>query len=551
MYLRVTILVLFIALLALPFAFRTRHQEPIVLSDRPQVIIVTPHNEQIRYEFGRGFERWYKRKFNQDVQVVYNVPGGTSEIRKMLESQTRAALEGGTPVGGSADLVFGGGSSEFKRLKNPITVSAGGETRTASILAPVDFDQAWLESVYGQNQIGDTVLYDQEKYWFGTALSGFGIVWNRDMLRQLGVGDPVHWADLAHPKLVGHVALVNPAQSGSIATAFEAILKQKGWTKGWQILRRAGANARYFSGSSLKPPIDVTQGDAAMGVCIDFYGRYQSQMVRMVGDSDRVGYIDPPGETTIDPDPIAMLNGAPHPELAKRFIEFCLSVDGQSLWQFPAGGNTNDGLGPEKFELRRLPIVREMYDRYADRFIDHAEPFKTSLPTRYPDAPFREFVSPIFASMVMDCQGDLREAWQAIIHHPAYPVQGESSQIVTAADVTDPSLKSMLELFDSMPGIPGIETAADSSGQERVFSLNPEAYEREGISQEQATVAFFDVLKSVRAGWLKGEWSGKGLWSPEASGADELRRRCTREFTKNYREIVRIANESAAAVSMR
>ena len=139
---------------------------------------------------------------------------------------------------------------------------------------------------------------------------------------------PKGWEALCNPKLIGSLALVNPAQSGSVTTAFEAILKYLGWKRGWQVLRRAAANSRYFSASSLKPPADVSQGDAAMGVCIDFYGRYQSQAIANRGGGDRVGYIDPPGATMIDPDPISLLRNAPNKQSAKRFIEFCMTHSG-------------------------------------------------------------------------------------------------------------------------------------------------------------------------------------------------------------------------------
>jgi ABC-type Fe3+ transport system substrate-binding protein len=174
---------------------------------------------------------------------------------------------------------------------------------------------------------------------------------------------------------------VNPSQSGSITTAFEAILKRYGWIEGWRILRRMGANARYCSAASLKPPIDVSQGNAAVGVCIDFLGRFQAQALREAGDPDRLGSIDPRGGTTIDADPISMLRNAPHPETAKRFIEFCLTDEGQALWQFPRRiANNTDRLGPERYELRRMPVRRAMYEKYADRFVDRVNPFEMVTP---------------------------------------------------------------------------------------------------------------------------------------------------------------------------
>jgi hypothetical protein len=72
-------------------------------SDAQRILImISPHNEQIRYEFARGFEKWHFAKFGQPVKVIWNRPGGTSEIRRMLEAQYRAALRDNRPVGGSA-----------------------------------------------------------------------------------------------------------------------------------------------------------------------------------------------------------------------------------------------------------------------------------------------------------------------------------------------------------------------------------------------------------------------------------------------------------------
>ena len=307
-------------LFGVPLLFRN---DAIVQSvDAQKVIIISPHNEQIRHEFSVGFSNWYRNKYGGDAQVVWSVPGGTSEIRRMLQSQYTHAIETGQAPGGDADLVFGGGSYEHSVLKQTLLSKHDGKDISTTISVPARIDQELLDDVYGENLIGDVTLYDPDGYWYGLALSGFGIVYNNDVLKELGVEPPSGWEALCNPKLLGNLALVNPAQSGSVTTAFEAILKYLGWKRGWQVLRRAAANARYFSASSLKPPADVSQGDAAMGVCIDFYGRYQSQAIANRGGGDRVGYIDPPGATMIDPDPISLLRNAPNEKIAKRFIEF-------------------------------------------------------------------------------------------------------------------------------------------------------------------------------------------------------------------------------------
>ncbi|TVQ56401.1 MAG: extracellular solute-binding protein [Phycisphaerales bacterium] len=512
---RIIVVVAFLALLAVPFVFRPATPPPPPGAER--LIIITPHNEQIRHEFSRTFNEWHEREYGERVNVIYSVPGGTSEIRAMLQAQFTAALEAGRDPGGDADLIFGGGTYEHSVLKRGVTVTIDGEQRQVPITAPVDFEDDWLDEVYGPNEIGDGILYDPEKYWFGTALSGFGIVYNRDALRTLDLPEPTMWEELAHPRLRGWVALVNPSQSGSITTAFDTILQRRGWAQGWQILRRAGANSRYFSAVALKPPNDVSQGNAAMGVCIDFYGRYQSQAIIDAGGGDRVGYIDPPGATTIDADPISKLRGAPNPKMARRFIEFTLTEEAQALWQFRTDDDHEDGLGPARFELRRMPVLRSMYEKHFDRLIDPVNPFETARPAENPNRNFRSFVAIVFAAAAMDSHNDLRRAWRAIVNHPAYPAP-RVGEMVTAADVTDPTLKRMLELFDAMPEVRG------PGG--RTYSM-----------------ANVDDLETIRNGWLRQEWRDEALWHPESRPGDALRREFVQFFRANYREIVRIAEE--------
>ena len=85
----------------------------------PGVVVMTPHNEQIRFELGSRFSQWHQREFGTDAHVAWSTPGGTSEIRKLLQSQWKAAAGAGIPFGGDIDLVFGGGSYEHGVLAKP------------------------------------------------------------------------------------------------------------------------------------------------------------------------------------------------------------------------------------------------------------------------------------------------------------------------------------------------------------------------------------------------------------------------------------------------
>jgi len=523
-----------VALVAVPVAVREGEDKPA--ANGRQLVILSPHNEQIRTEMGRGFAAWHEETFGEAVSVAWSTPGGTSEIRKMLIASAEADLREGRPLGGNADLLFGGGSYEFNQLSKPVAVEVDGETRTATILEPVTFPPSLLREIYGDGLIGDEPLHSPEGTWFGVALSGFGIVYNREILASLGVPDPTIWADLCDPRLRTWLVLANPGQSGSVTTAMEAILQRRGWDEGWAILRRMAANSRSFVSSASKAPIEVSLGEAAAGLCIDFYGRYQAQALATAAESldapelDRLGYVDPPGQTVIDPDPIAMLRGAPQPELAKRFIEFCLSEEGQALWQFRAGfaGDPEAGIpaGPERFELRRMPVRRDLYARHAALMVDRVDPYTVASGVPDYDRSMRAFIAPIFAAFAIDRAALLREAWNAIVDHPAYP-RGATERprgLVRAADVEDPQLRAMLEAFDAMPTVPG------PAGGEIGLATRADRAE-------------------VKAGWLRGGWAAQGLWPADASPTTEFRRDVGRFFEDRYREVLERAATPASGRS--
>lgn len=439
----VILLLVFGVILGVPLAMRPKDAGTTQFPRDQTLIIVTPHVPQIQEEFAKRFAKWHQTKYGSPAFIDWRTPGGTSDIMTLLDAHFRSAAakkafdfsDPANPVckpGEIAyDMMFGGGSYEFGKLKKGIKVSLPGPDgkdveRTIPMAQQVEFSKEQLDAWYGENKVGTQQLYDPQKFWFGAALSSFGIVFNRDELAKAGLKEITSFDDLADPRLYGKVALADPRQSGSVATSLDAILSAKGWDAGWRLLREISANARYFTNSSPKPPIDVSFGEAAAGLAIDFYGRGQAQAVAKPGEDPatcRVGYVDPKGSVYVDADPIAMLRGAPHPELAKHFIEFCLSEEGQALWQFratdtPAGASNpvgDDGLplGPAHFQLRRMPVRRVMYEKYPKFMVDQLDPFGSASQAK--PAGWRGALGIMMGAFGVDTGHDLREAWGALI----------------------------------------------------------------------------------------------------------------------------------------
>ncbi len=408
------IILALVATVALPFLLRPHREAPGEADDT--LVIITPHNEAIRHEFSLGFREWYKARTGRSVVLDWRMIGGTSEIARYLEGEYVASFRnlwtakmgrawsaeiqsgfqnGRLPKDAPAlvkearaeflasgascgiDLFFGGGPFDFERQARAGRLVDSGIGR----LHP-----DWFTPDSIPRTFGGEVYWDQGGLWYGAVLSSYGILFNRDALKRLGFErEPKAWSDLTDPRYVGQIGMCDPTKSGSIAAAFENVIQQEmhrsldqlqaadaagepkarvqravreGWVHGLQLLQLVGANARYFTDTSQKPPIDVASGDCAAGMCIDFYGREQQEAVRRrtVG-IERLGYVSPEGGAAYSVDPIALLRGAPHPTVALAFMEYTLSLEGQKLWNFRTG---TPG-GPRQFALRRLPVRRDFY----------------------------------------------------------------------------------------------------------------------------------------------------------------------------------------------
>ena len=448
--------------IAVPFVLRPKSKSTSSADD--VLVLITPHNEAIRHEFGSAFATWYEARTGRSVALDWRVIGGTSEIARFLASEYMASFryrwetELGKPwnfaiqgafsdgrlppdasnmeqaaratflesdVSCGIDLFFGGGPYDFIRQ-----ASMGQLVKTRVF----ETHPEWFAPEVIPLEYAGEGYYDPEHRWTGTVLSSYGMIYNRDVLTLLGIEDaPVQWDDLRDPRLLGSIALTDPTKSGSIAKAFENVIQQQmqteldvtpadeeravraGWTRGLQLLQLAAANARYFTDSSQKPPIDVAAGNCAIGMCIDFYGRQQAEAVRRRGDSSRVDYVSPPGGSVSSVDPIGILRGALNHEVAELFIEFVMSMDGQKIWNFRPGVAG----GPQHFALRRLPVRRDFYTEELKPFRSDPEdePYAASEQLIYrPEwtgALFRE-MSFVIRVMGFDAYQELVAAWETI-----------------------------------------------------------------------------------------------------------------------------------------
>jgi ABC-type Fe3+ transport system substrate-binding protein len=388
---------------------------PSPVSGTTEVLsIISPHRREVRQEYGRGFRAWMAREHGRPVTVQWIDVGGTSKIMKDLESRFTA-----TPESAGIDLMFGGGVDPFLR-------GAG-----FGWLAPVDVAPEILSGI--PSTCAGTPVYASDRQWYGVALSGFGILCNRQLLGQLGMPVPSEWRDLGDPVYATWLGSGDPRTSGSVHMCYEIVLQAYGFEEGWRLLTRIAANVRRFGEGGGAVPREVAAGEVAAGMVIDQYAR---TVIDAVGDD--LSFVLPRGVTFIGADSIAMLKGAPSPELAALFIAYCLSDEGQALLYQPAGRNG------QADALHRLPVQAHLYED--DPAAPEIRPYDLDAGFVYDTgAAGRRWriINDLVGVWLIDAHSELTAAWRRVRMDgmTADAVRALTAPPVTAAELEETALQ--------------------------------------------------------------------------------------------------------------
>ena len=315
-----------------------------------KLVIISPHWEGFRTEFARAFAEWY----GKPVEVDWRDLGGASDDLKFTISEFEKS-----PKGIGIDLFCGGGIDPYYDLVKRNLLDRYDPPNLAGIPA----------------ELGGVPLYDPEHRWFGVALAGFGILYNK---RALAAGKwPVveTWRELADKAPVGAVGSGDPRNSGSQHMIYEMLLQRYGWDDGWALIYQLAGKVRSFDRSSSTTAKECAVGNTGYALAIDFYALTQ---IAAAG-KENMGFVLPRDCVIINPDSVGILRGAPNRAVAERFIEFCLSEAGQNLLMVPRG---QPG-GAKRFSIERMSLRPALYERHKETTLVPINPFAQEISFRY------------------------------------------------------------------------------------------------------------------------------------------------------------------------
>lgn len=295
---------------------------PASAEEKQAINIVTPYPTELVTTFQRVFEEMYP-----DLEVIVLQTRDANQALSHVTDKQNA---------GVTDLFWASSIEAFSSLKQ---------------MGKLQPFRAEVRGIPGS--ISGIPLHDTDGYFTGFALTGYGYALNERYLKTWRLPAPKRWSDLTQSHYHNHLGMTTPGLSDSTHTIIESILQGGKWQERWYLIKRIAGNLKGLATSPSDVVQGVKNGEFALGMSIDYHG-LSMQTARLP-----VRFIYPE-HPTLSAAYIGILKDAPNQEAAKKFIDYLLSRDGQTLLLHQ--------------DISRLPIRSDIYKQipsgYPNPFTD-------------------------------------------------------------------------------------------------------------------------------------------------------------------------------------
>jgi ABC-type Fe3+ transport system substrate-binding protein len=161
--------------------------------------------------------------------------------------------------------------------------------------------------------------------WVTTNRAIVHMIYNPNVLAKDNLPVPKNWSDLANPVYKNQIAF-QTATSLSITTAEFYYLSTQMSNASWtSLMKGIAANNPLITQTAANAEQDVITGQAAIGIAT--FDDYVSDLKANASTPIKFADINP---VVYTPGVVAITAGAPHPNMAKLFEAFYISVPGQT-----------------------------------------------------------------------------------------------------------------------------------------------------------------------------------------------------------------------------
>ena len=196
----------------------------------------------------------------------------------------------------------------------------------------------------------------------GIYLGALGYGYNADDFKQRKLTAPACWSDLIKPEFKGEVEMADPNSSGTAWTMLATIVQLMGEEKAFVYLKQLNRNIAEYTKAGAAPALAVGKGETLIGIA------FQHDVINAAKQNPAVKVVSPCEGTGYEIGSMSIVNGAKHPDEAKKFYDWALTVDAQKLaapngsYQIPS--NKDTPVPPEAPDLSKIKLIDYDFAKY-------------------------------------------------------------------------------------------------------------------------------------------------------------------------------------------
>ncbi len=196
----------------------------------------------------------------------------------------------------------------------------------------------------------------------GVYMGLLGVGYNPEVLKSKKLAPPKCWSDLVKPEYAGEVQIPNPNSSGTAYTAMATFVQLFGENEAFAFMKSMGKNVSQYTKSGSAPAKALGRGETGIGVTF-LHDLLKEAMAGMP-----IEVFVPCEGTGFEIGSMSIIKGARNMDAAKKFYEFALRADIQSLamkanaLQVPS--NASAAIPPKAPRPEQTKLIDYNFEKY-------------------------------------------------------------------------------------------------------------------------------------------------------------------------------------------
>lgn len=170
----------------------------------------------------------------------------------------------------------------------------------------------------------DPKFRDKDGYWTSFYMNPLGLGVNTKALKDRGAAMPTSWEDLLKPELRNQIQMPSPQTSGTGYNMVAALVQMWGEDRAFDYLKKLHPNIQTYTQSGTAPSKAAAIGQATIGI------QFTPAFLQLADEGYPLQLVFPKEGVGFEAPAISIVRGAPHPEAAKKLVDWFLTLPAQN-----------------------------------------------------------------------------------------------------------------------------------------------------------------------------------------------------------------------------